>query len=451
MSRVIRIKKGLNLRLEGESEKIITIQDQPDTVLIDPIDFHFYTPKLLVQPGDEIKAGSPLFYFKELNSVKVCAPVSGEVVSVDRGEKRKIIGIKILADKEISYLKFEPFDYKNSTREEIIHRLCEMGLWPFFKQRPFDIVADPSQIPKAIVVSTFDTSPLAPDLDFVVHGNGPEFQASLDILAKLTPGKVHLNFHENMTRSEVFYNAKNVTINTFSGPHPTSNPGIQIHHLDPINKGEVVWTISVPDLLCLGKSILENQFNASRVIALTGSEMLKRRYVKTFIGASLKSLLDGNITHPENTRIISGNVLTGRQIGLQGHLGYYHYQVTAIPESSEPELLGWIAPGFNKFSMSRSYLSWLMPRKRYVLNTGLQGEKRPLVVTGEYERVFPMDIYPVQLIKAILANDLEQMENLGAYEVAPEDFALCEFVCTSKTPVQKIIREGLDVLKRETT
>lgn len=446
----VKIRRGLNLKLVGEAEKITTAQEQIDTVRITPADFHPFTPKLLVQAGDEVKAGTPLFYLKELPDVKICSPVSGEVVEIERGEKRRIVGIRILADKNISYRRFEPFDYHNADRQTLIQRLCDMGLWPFFRQRPFDVVANPHQVPKAIVVSAFDTAPLAPDMDFIVHGNGPDFQAGLDLLTRLTPGKVHLNVHETRTRSDIFLNARNVTINTFSGPHPASNPGIQIHHLDPINKGEVVWTISVPDLLCLGKSIKENQFIASRVIALTGSEMLKRRYVKTVIGASLKNLLAGNITHPDSTRIISGNVLTGRNVGMDGHLGYYHSQVTAIPEVQEPELLGWIAPGFGKFSISHSYFSWLMPNRKYVLNTGLQGERRPFVVTGEYEKVFPMDIYPVQLIKAILANDLELMENLGAYEVAPEDFALCEFVCTSKIPVQKIVREGLDVLMKET-
>jgi Na+-transporting NADH:ubiquinone oxidoreductase subunit A len=446
----VKIRRGLNLRLVGEAEKITTVQEQIDTVRITPADFHPFTPKLLVQAGDEVKAGTPIFFLKELPDVKVCSPVSGEVVEIERGEKRRILGIKILADKSISYRRFEPFDYRNADRQALIQRLCEMGLWPFFRQRPFDVVANPHQVPKAIVVSAFDTAPLAPDMDFIVHGNGPDFQAGLDLLTRLTPGKVHLNVHETRTRSDIFLNARNVTINIFSGPHPASNPGVQIHHLDPINKGEVVWTISVPDLLCLGKSITENQFVASRVVALTGSEMLKRRYVKTVIGASLKNLLAGNITHPDSTRIISGNVLTGRNVGMDGHLGYYHSHITAIPEAQEPELLGWIAPGFGKFSMSHSYFSWLMPGKKYVLNSGLQGEKRPFVVTGEYEKVFPMDIYPVQLVKAILANDLELMENLGAYEVAPEDFALCEFVCTSKIPVQKIVREGLDILMKET-
>lgn len=446
----VKIRRGLNIKLLGEAEKITTVQEQIDTVRIAPADFHPFTPKLLVQAGDEVKAGTPLFFLKEHPDVMVCSPVSGEVVEVERGEKRRILGIRILADKSIAYQRFEPFDYRAADREALIQRLCQMGLWPFFRQRPFDVVAHPKQVPKAIVVSAFDTAPLAPDMDFVVHGNGPDFQTGLELLTRLTPGKVHLNVHETRTRSDIFLNARNVTLNVFDGPHPASNPGVQIHHLDPINKGEVVWTISVPDLLCLGKSITENQFVASRVIALTGSEMLKRRYVKTVIGASLKNVLAGNITHPESTRIISGNVLTGLNVGMDGYLGYYHSQVTAIPEVQEPEMLGWIAPGFKKFSINHSYFSWLMPGRKYVLNSGLQGEKRPFVVTGEYEKVFPMDIYPVQLIKSILANDLELMENLGAYEVAPEDFALCEFVCTSKNPVQKIVREGLDLLMKET-
>lgn len=448
MGKSIKINKGLDIRMIGEAEKVTVSPEGVDTIVIKPTDFHFLVPKCLVNTGDEVKAGTPLFYSKKHPEVKICSPVSGEVVEVVRGAKRKLMSIKILADKETRYIDAQIPTLESASKEEIISALCENGLWPYIKQRPFDVIANPSVMPKGIFISAFDSNPLAPDLDFAMQGYGPEFQKGLDALAKIA--KVHLTVHTSKTKSDVFLKANNVEIHTINGPHPSGNAGIQIHHIDPINKGEVAWTINAQDVAIMGRLFTEKRYNAIRVVAVTGSEVNRRRYAKVITGTPLKALLLDNINTTHPVRIISGNVLTGTQESMEGNLSFYDNQVTVIPEGFEPQFFGWILPGFNKFSLSKSFFSWLSPSKKYDLNTSLNGEERAFVVTGEYEKVFPMNIYPVYLLKSILANDIEKMEELGIYEVAPEDFALCEFVCTSKIDTQSIVREGLDTVMIET-
>jgi len=448
MSNVIRIRKGLDIKLKGEAEKITVSPDNVSTVLVSPLDFHGSTPKISVNVGDNVKAGSPLFFDKARPSVQFTSPVSGEVIEVNRGEKRKLLSIRILADKQTEYVDFGIADPQALSREEIIERITRSGVWPAIKMRPFDVLANPADSPKCIVVSAFDSAPLAPDLDFVVHGCGNEFQTGLNVLAKLAP-KVHLNVHASKTKSDVFLKAKNVQINTFEGPHPSGNVGIQIHHLSPINKGEVVWTMHPQDVVILGRLFTEGRYNATKVIALTGSEIVKRRYVKVISGAPVKNIIDGNTTPNIELRIIGGNVLTGNHLHEEDHIGYYDNHITVIPEGKEPEFFGWLLPGLKKLSINRSFFSWLTPGKQYSLDTSQHGEDRAFVVSGEYEKVFPMKIYPIYLLKSILANDIEQMESLGIYEVAPEDFALCEFVCTSKINSQEIVRNGLDLVMQE--
>lgn len=449
MSKVIKIRKGLDIKLAGEAEKVTISQENIDTVCISPLDFHGLIPKAVVNVGDEVKAGTPLFFDKKNPEIQFCSPVSGEVVEVARGEKRKLLYVKILADKEISHVNFGSNNPESMSADEIIALMCKSGVWPMLRQRPFDIVANPKVKPTGIVITAFDSSPLAPDNDFIVHGCGNEFQAGLNALAKLTNGKVHLNVHSSRTKSDVFLKAKNVQINYFEGPHPSGNTGVQIHHLSPINKGETYWVLGAQEVLSIGRLFTEGKFNASRTYALTGSEVIRRRYVKSIIGAPVGSILAGNTTTDKPLRIISGNVLVGNQINSNGYMSFYSSQITVIPEGYEREFFGWIAPGFNKFSLNHSFFSWMTPSRQFKLDTNLHGEKRAFVVTGEYEKVFPMNIYPVYLLKSILANDIEQMENLGIYEVAPEDFALCEFVCTSKINTQEIVRTGLDSVMAE--
>ncbi len=448
MGTIVKIKKGLNIRLKGEAEKVYAEIPQSETFAIKPTDFTGLKPKLLAKVGDEVKAGSALFCDKDNPQVLFTSPVSGEIIEINRGEKRKILEVKVLADKEISYLPFKKADPNDLSREEIIEILLKSGAWPLIRQRPFEIIADPSDKPKAIFISAFNSAPLAADNDFILHGHGDEFQVGLNAIAKLSEGKVHLNVNADSTTSKVFTNSKIVQINHVSGPHPAGNVGVQIHHIDPINKGEVAWHLTPQDVLIVGRLFSEGKYNASRIVALTGSEVKKAKYFKTMIGGSITHMVADNIKDG-NLRYISGNPLTGSKIPANGYVGFYDTQVAVLPEGDKMDFMGWLTPGFHKFSMSRTFLSWLMPGKKYNLNTNLNGESRAYVVTGEYEQVMPMDIHPVHLIKSIMIGDIERMENLGIYEVAEEDFALCEFVCTSKTNVQPIIREGLDMVKAE--
>jgi Na+-transporting NADH:ubiquinone oxidoreductase subunit A len=449
MSKYIKIKKGLNIKLAGEADKTLSTLPLPETFALKPDNFIGVIPKLLVKQGDEVKAGTPLFYDKNNEALRFSSPVSGEVIEIVRGEKRKILEVKILADKEITYTNFNKANPNELGREDIIEALLNSGVWAFIRQRPFGIIANPKEKPKSIFISAFDTNPLAPDNDFIVEEDDGAFQAGLDALQKLTDGKVHLNIHADKTTSKIFTDAKGVEINKFSGPHPAGNVGVQIHHINPLNKGEAVWYINVQDVLIVGRLFNHGRFDASRVIALTGSQVKNSKYYRTIAGSSVKNIIaDGELKEGDN-RIISGNVLTGKQISPDGYLDFYDTQITVIPEGNEPEFMGWLAPGLDKFSMSRSFFSWLTPNKQYELNTNMHGEERPFVITGQYEEVFPMDIHPVHLLKAILIEDIELMEHLGIYEVVEEDFALCEFVCTSKIESQDIIRRGLDLIRKE--
>ena len=448
MAETVKIRKGLNIKLKGKAEKVYVDVPISETVAVKPTDFTNLRVKLLCQVGDEVKAGTALFCDKDNDKVVFTSPVSGEVVEVKRGDKRKILEIKVLADKEIMYEPFKQANPADLSREEIIEWMLKSGTWPLVRQRPFEIIANPEDTPKAIFISAFNSAPLAPDNDFILHGHGEEFQAGLDAVGKLSGGKVHLNINASATASKVFTNSTGVQINKISGPHPAGNVGVQIHHIDAVNKGEVVWHLSPQDVLMVGRLFIGGKYDASRVVALTGSEVKKTRYHKTIIGTSIKNMIADNI-EGDNVRYISGNVLTGTQIDADGYLGFYDAQVTVIPEGNESRFLGWLAPGFDKFSLSRTFFSWLTPEKEYSLNSNMNGESRAYVVTGQYEQVLPMDIYPVQMLKSIMIGDVEQLENLGIYEVAEEDFALCEYVCTSKVEVQDLIRQGLDMVKKE--
>ncbi len=448
MSKDIRIRRGLDIPLEGQADRVLAPVAASETYVVKPTDFHGLTPKLTVREGDEVKAGSILFYDKYNEKVKFTSPVSGEVVEIIRGAKRKVLGVKILADKEINYETFEVGNASSMNRDQIIDMMCQSGLWPLLKRRPYNVIANPEDQPRDIFISSFDSAPLAQDNDFLVHGQEEDFQAGLDILGKLTEGKVHLTLDGNTNSSSVFSNAKGVEIHKIQGPHPAGNVGVQIHHIAPINKGEVIWTIRPQDILILGRFFKTGKFDLSKIIAIAGSEIEKPRYSKVIPGAQISTILADNLKS-EKARIISGNVLTGEKVSLDGNLGFYADMVTAIPEGDHQEFMGWLAPGFKDYSTSRAYMSWLSPKKSYKLDTNLHGEERAYVITGEYEKVFPFDIYPVQLVKAIMIGDVEDLENLGIYEVSEEDFALCEFVCTSKINVQEVVREGLDMVRKE--
>jgi len=448
MSKDIRIKKGVSIKLTGSAERVYANIPASEYYVVKPSDFTGLTPKLTVKVGDKVQAGSSLFFDKENPSVIFASPVSGEVSEIRRGEKRKILSVVVKADAEITYKEFSKAEAKNLSREQIIEQMLAAGVWPFVRQRPFAVIANPVDMPKAVFISAFDSAPLACDSDFVLHGMKKEFQAGLDIVTKLTEGTTHLNIDGNSNSSEVFTNAKGVQINKISGPHPAGNVGIQIHHIDPINKGEVVWYMYPQDVIAIGRLFSEGKYDATRLVALAGSQVEKPRYYRSMQGAAITTMTEGNIKEGDN-RFINGNVLTGTHIAADGNLGFYNNEISVIPEGKEQDFLGWLLPGFSKFSLSRTFFSWINPKKEYAISANMNGEERAYVVTGQYEAVLPMDVYPQHLIKAIMIGDIDLMENLGIYEVAEEDFALCEFACTSKMPVQEILREGLDLVRKE--
>ncbi|MBS3992162.1 MAG: Na(+)-translocating NADH-quinone reductase subunit A [Bacteroidetes bacterium] len=447
MSKDIRIKKGLEIKLKGKAEKVVSVASRSKVFAIVPSQIHGVIPKLVVKVGDKVKAGDPIFFSKKMEEVKFSSPVSGEIIEINRGAKRKILNIKIAADATDSY---KDFGIKNPTElssEDVKAHLLASGCWPFIKQRPYDVVANPADQPKAIFISSFSSAPLAADDSFALANEQKEFQTGIDALKKLTTGKVHLAV--DGTTNTFFNQVTGVEIHNVYGKHPAGNVGVQIHFIDPINQGDRVWVINPQDVAIIGRLFLHGKFDASRTIALAGSEVVKPQYVKTTLGADLSEIIVKNVPN-KNVRVISGNVLTGININQEKFLGFYDNLVTVIPEGNHYEFLGWHPfIGNHKLSINRAFFSWLTPNKEYALDTNLNGEERAFVVTGEMEKVMPMDIFPMQLLKATLANDIEKMENLGIYEVAPEDFALVEFVSTSKIEAQEIIRKGLDLMIEE--
>ena len=452
MSQTIKLKKGFDLNLAGKAEKKLIEIPQSDTFALKPTDFGGLSrPKLMVKEGDNVKAGSPICFERNVEDILFTSPVSGEVVEIKRGEKRKVLEVKILADKEVEFEKFNKYgasDIAGLSREDILDQLKKSGAWANVIQRPYGCVANPADTPKAIFISAFDSSPLAPDYSFILEGQDQNFQAGIDVLKKLTSGTVHLNIDGKAEVSQVFSKAQNVQLNTVSGPHPAGNVGVQIHHIDPISKGDIAWTLNPVGVAQIGKLFLEGVYDTSRLVAITGSQMKETGYVRMYAGACLNKLSEK--VEGSDNRYISGNVLSGEGIGAEGYLGYYHNQVTVIPEGKEEEFLGWIKPTTNKLSFHRAFgmLTFMNGKsKEFKVNTNTYGEERNFVVSGTFEEVMPMDILPTYLFKAILAEDYDDMEALGIYEVIEEDVALCEFVDVSKNPLQEILREGLELIK----
>ena len=449
MSNDIRIKKGLDIKLVGEASLTKSDAIKSNFYSIKPEDFHGLTPKLLVKAGVKVKAGEPIFYDKSNDSIQFVSPVSGEVTEIIRGDKRRILEIKIQADKTQTFFDHEKLEVKSATKEAIKAKLLASGCWPFVMQRPYDVIANPEQTPKGIFISAYASAPLAANFDFVLTGKQAELQAAVTALSKLTDGNVNVSVSKDS--HSPFTNLEDVVTHKVSGPHPSGNVGTLINKIDPVNKGEVVWTFTPQDLVIIGEVLLTGKFNAERIVALAGSGIQEPRYLVTKIGSEIATMVyDRGIEKDANVRIISGNVLSGKEIKPDGFLGYYSNVVTVIPEGDDYEFFGWNKPVFEKVSTSRALtFSWLTPNKNFDLNTNTNGEHRAFVLTGTYEEVFPLDIFPMQILKACMYQDLDEMEALGMYEVAPEDFALTEFVCVSKQPHQKIIREGLDLMLKE--
>ena len=450
MSKIIKLRKGLDVNLRGRAEKMTVQLPLASEYAVSPLDFAGVTPKLLVKAGDKVKAGTPLFFNKYDERVLFTSPVSGTVTAVNRGEKRLVLNVTVAADAKQTYEEFELPDLAKADREEIVSLLLKSGLWPLIIQRPYGIIANPSDKPKAIFVSAFDSAPLAPDYNYILASEKQNLQKGFAVLGRLTDGKVHLSVRANS--GDDFSVLKGVELHEFAGKHPAGNVGVQINHIDPVNKGERVWTVNIQAVAIIGRLFNEGHVDMSKTIAVVGSEVMRAQYVRIIGGAPVSSILKGNIqpqAEGQSVRIISGNVLSGVRSSMEGFINFYADMLSVIPEGNHHELLGWIMPRFGKFSVSKTYFSWLFPGKVYNLDTNLNGGERPFVVTGLYEKYLPMDIYPTYLLKAILAEDIDKMESLGIYEVIEEDLALCEFVDPSKIEMQQILRKGINLMIKE--
>ena len=482
MSDTITIRKGLDLPISGTAELLLTDARSITTYAVKPTDFVGLTPRLLVEEGVSVKKGDALFCDKQDERIRFTSPVDGTVKAIVRGEKRKLLEVVVEADFKSAYsvgsdCKSEPTSEPTATlpqtADEIKTTMLQCGLWPMLRQRPFGTVANPDDKPKAIFVSCFDSAPLAPDYDFLLQGRENWFAKGVEALTKLTDGKVHVCFRPGQRTAkddtlsyltEQLNNSQLIT-HYINGPHPAGNVGTQIAAIDPINKGEVVWTMNAQDVAVLGELAGTGVYNPTKVVAVAGPQAKNPHYYKIMQGACVASIVGSQLpnenyptleSHPNWNahRIISGNVLSGTQIAADGFVGAYDSLLSLIPEGDYYDFMGWLMPGFKKYSFSRTFLSGMLStlnaqRSTYTFDTNTHGDVRPLVFTGDFERVFPFDIYPTQLIKACIVGDIELMENLGIYEVEPEDFALCEFIDTSKTDIQGIIREALEKLRKE--
>ncbi len=451
MSRVIKIKQGLDINLKGKAERASVDLTSIKRYAVKPTDFRNITPKVLAKENSEVKAGTALFFDKYNPEVMFTSPVSGKIVAINRGEKRKILEFVIETDGsgKNAYENFTKGEAKELSREQIKENMLKSGCWTSIKQRPFGVIPKPEQTPRDIFITTFDSSPLAPEYDFMVRDEFETFQSGVDILRKLTDGKVYVGV-QAAGMSNPFKNTANVEIYEFGGPHPAGNVGVQINKIKPINKGEVVWTLRVPDVLIIGRLFKKGVYDAAKLIALTGSGVKAPKYYKIFAGANIGELLKDKLEKSEQTlRIISGNVLTGEKTEETSGIGYYDCSVTVIPEGNNSEFLGWGTLGQGKFSVSRTFGHWLNPKKEINITTKLHGGHRPFIATGEMEKVFPFNIYPMQLIKAVIIRDIELMEELGIYEVIEEDFALCEVINSSKIEIQRELSEGFDYMMKE--
>jgi Na+-transporting NADH:ubiquinone oxidoreductase subunit A len=485
MSDTITIRKGLDIPISGAAELTLTDARSITTYAVKPTDFVGLTPRLTVEESDTVCVGDALFVDKHDERIRFTSPVCGQVKAIVRGEKRKLLEVVVEADFKSagstgSDCKSSPAPQKPQTAEEIKATMLQCGLWTKMRQRPFDTVANPDDQPKAIFVSAFSSAPLAPDYDFALQGKEELIKKGLEALTLLTEGLVHVCFRPGQNLSNVLEKGGHmgpplrVVTHFIKGPHPAGNIGTQIAHIDPINKGEVVWTMNLQDVAVLGELVTTGVYNPERVIAVAGPNIKNPHYYRVRDGVCMKDItstqmlncdfpkMESNDTAAEN-RVISGDILSGTQIASDGFLGAYDNLVSIIPEGNYYDFMGWMMPGFRKFSFSRTFLSGFMPKSTFKpmgmnlprfenlwkFDTNTHGDVRPLVFTGNFERVFPFDIYPTQLIKACIIGDIDLMENLGIYEVEPEDFALCEFIDTSKTDIQAIIREALEKLRKE--
>lgn len=450
MSKGIRISKGLSIKIKGSAEKKIENLPLASTYAFNLNDFHLTVPKLILREGDSVKRGTPIFHVKSNEKLNFASPVSGTVKEIVRGERRKVYNIIIDSDGKDNFVRHKPPVLENSSPQELIDLLLETGLWPYINQRPFDIIADPNLSPKAIHVSCFDSSPLAVDYEFIMNDRLSDIKAGLDCLNQIVSGELHLGLRSSQKLFQKEFS--NYKINIFDGPHPSGNVGVQIHHVNPINSGEVVWTLKLEDIAVIGNLILTGEYLPNRTIAVSGPPVKNPKYFNLRTGASLESLLNNvEIDNKIDVRLINGDVLSGHKVDSNGYLGHYNNKLCVLKEGNQYRLFGWI-PFINNTvpSIYKTSFSWLFNNKEKDYDTNLNGEERAFVATGEMESVFPMDIYPMQLIKECMIGDIEKMEKLGIYEVSPEDFGLIDYSSSSKIEAQTIIRQGLDYIYKET-
>ena len=435
------------MNLKGKAVKEKTNIVRGSELALTPDAFVGMTPKVVVKEGDMVKAGDALFVNKQYPDVKFASPVSGQVSAVIRGERRKVLCVKVKADQEQQYVDYGKKDVAQLDGEAVKQALLEAGLFGYIDQLPYAVSTNPETQPKAIFVSALRDKPLAADFEFELEGNENDFQTGLTALSKIA--KTYLGIGSEQTATALTQ-AKDVEVNIFDGPCPAGNVGVQVNHLDPVNKGETVWTVDPSAVIFFGRLFNTGKVDLHRLIAVAGSEVERPAYVEAVVGDRVGDLLAGNLKEGKNLRIINGNVLTGKPCSLDDYVGAHTSEITVIPEGDDAdEFLGWILPRFKQFSVNRSYFSWLCGKKSYALDARIKGGERHMIMSGEYDKVLPMDIYGEYLIKAIIAGDIDRQEALGIYEVSPEDFALAEFVDSSKLELQRIVREGLDVLRKE--
>ena len=448
MVNVIKLRKGLDINLQGKAEQTKIGLKPAGLYALQPDDFTGVVPKVVVKEGEQVEAGQALFVDKNHPEILFVSRVSGKVKAVVRGERRKVLAVQVEAAQQQQPVDHGKNSPQNMKAQEVVDLLLKAGLFGFINQLPYAVVANPQDKPKAIAVSALRDKPLAADFEYELKGQENDWQTGLDALAKIAP--VYLGIGKNQS-AKALVDAKNVEVNVFDGPCPAGNVGVQVNHLCPVNKGEVVWTVEPTAVLFIGRLFNTGKVDLTRCVAFVGSEVKKPAYVDMMVGQELNTLLANSLKNTKHVRIINGNVLTGVPTTKEGFLGAHSSEITVIPEGDNvDELAGWIMPRLNQFSVNRSYFSWLFGKKKeYALDARVKGGERHMIMSGEYDRVFPMDIYPEYLIKAIITNDIDRMEQLGIYEVAPEDFALAEFVCSSKLELQKIVREGLDMLRKE--
>lgn len=445
MANVIKLKKGLDINLKGKASAKVSAANASKVYGLVPDSFWGMKPKVVVKEGDEVKAGDALFVNKLHPEMKFVSPVSGKVVLVERGERRKVLSVQVEASATQQYVDFGKKQVNSLRAEEVKKALLESGMFGFIIQRPYAVVANPDDTPKAIFISAFSDMPLAADVNVVLKGKEADFQTGVDALAKIAP------VHIGVNPGNILAGTKNATVTEYQGKCPAGNVGVQINNTCPVNKGEVVWTLAAEEVAIIGRLFNEGKAILQRTIAVAGSEIKEPQYKTITVGAKIGDIVSGNVKTDKKVRLIDGNPLTGMQTSQDAFLLAHSTEVTAIPEGDDAdELFGWIAPRFNEFSTSRSYFTWLQPKnKEYILDARVKGGHRHMIFSGEYDSVFPMDIYPEQLVKAIISGDIDRMEALGIYEVAPEDFAVAEFVDSSKVELQRIVREGLDMLRKE--